>query len=626
VFPNFWPPTSGLKAPSSVWIACFFAALSALVLPCLLLLGGFSIDLMGWEHQRVEEVWTLQEAPAGEGTMAPIDVSSQFISIGPFRWQVGTTPLVGRMPALQLALGAIALAGIGLIVLSLVHWLARRAAVSTAIETQEQMHQRLFDHSSRLSVQRGLSAQADLLKSFHEQVFPVLRGSIVQWYQVYPKHFLQLLLLITLAALIHPWLTAAALVAAWIVRNIYLWQQASVSQQRWEQQLRWNSSHEQLRLIAQTAPLMATIHDSNETLENYRANLSVFRTAGNVVLGFDRAKSPLVPVAIAILSTGLALLLALGMLDPRKHLSLGAGFVWTSSICAAIYTGYRIASALKSIRDSLPKLAQLHDYLGIEAQTQSISNQSINKKLSQGVFVEHVTLQAGSNQKLLDDVSVNFKTGQLTAIISPDPLLAKALVEMVLGFGQPQSGRLLFDQVESKDLSSQSLRDHSLWIAPNGPLLTGTIEDNLWLGLQRDATIDMKEITNLARISEAIFELPDGLQTLVSSDEQRLSPDLMFRLGIARAFLKKPSIVVAEEPISSQAGIEAETTRALLEARNHSSVVLVLPKRLSTLRAADQVVVLHHRKIADIGTHNELLERSELYRHWNYMHFAPAIR
>jgi ABC-type multidrug transport system fused ATPase/permease subunit len=226
----------------------------------------------------------------------------------------------------------------------------------------------------------------------------------------------------------------------------------------------------------------------------------------------------------------------------------------------------------------------------------------------------------------LDDVSVIFRPGQLTAIVSPDPFLAKALVEMVLGFGQPVSGRLLFDQVESKDLSSQLIREHSLWIAPNGPLLTGTIEDNLWLGLQRDATIDMREITKLARVSDAIFELPDGLQTLVSSNEQRLSHDLMFRLGIARAFLKKPGILVAEEPASSQPGIEAETTRALLEVRNHSCVVLVLPNRLSTLRAADQVVVLHHRRIADMGTHNELLERSELYRHWNYMHFAPAIR
>jgi ABC-type transport system involved in cytochrome bd biosynthesis fused ATPase/permease subunit len=345
-----------------------------------------------------------------------------------------------------------------------------------------------------------------------------------------------------------------------------------------------------------------------------------------MVLGCDKAKSPWVTLAICVLGTGLILLLALGMLDPGKHLSLGAGFVWTASICAAIYTGYRISAAWKSVAKANPKLEEIFRFLAIESKPNSSANRELSGKLTRGVSAEHVTLQSGSNQKLLEDVSAFFQTGQLTAIISPDPLLAKALVEMALGFGQPVSGRLMFDDVDSKDLTSATIREHSLWIASNGPLVTGTIEDNLWLGLQRDATIDMREITRLARVSDAIFELPDGLQTLVSSNEQRLSPDLMFRLGIARAFLKKPSIVVAEEPAPGQPGIEAETTRALLEARNQSCVVLVLPARLSTLRAADQVVVLHHRKVADVGTHNELLERSELYRHWNYMHFAPAIR
>jgi len=510
--------------------------------------------------------------------------------------------------------------------LSILQWLQRRSAVLAALDTEEQLHQQLFQQSGTLAIERGLSAQADLLKAFHEKAFPMARAAIVQWLQVYPKHFLQIVLLLILAGFIHPWLTVAALLATWIVRNINLWQHQGQVQDRWGQQQRWKASHDLLSHITHTAPLMATIHDSNETRESYRSNLAAYRTAGSVVLGYDKAKAPFVPLAIAALGTGLVLLLALGMLDPRKHLSLGSGFVWTASICGAIYSGYRIASAWKLIAKVNPMLAEIQKYLAIQSKSLGTGSKSLANKLSAGVSVEHVTLQAGNNQKLLDDVTAVFRPGQLTAIISPDPLLAKALVEMVLGFGQPVSGRLMFDDLDSKDLTSSSIREHSLWISPNGPLVTGSIEDNLWLGLQRDATIDLREITQLARVSEAIFELPDGLQTLVSSNEQRLSPDLMFRLGIARAFLKKPSIVVAEEPIATQPGIEAETTRALLEARNHSSVVLVLPNRLSTLRAADQVVVLHHRRIADVGTHNELLERCELYRHWNYIHFAPAIR
>jgi ABC-type transport system involved in cytochrome bd biosynthesis fused ATPase/permease subunit len=163
---------------------------------------------------------------------------------------------------------------------------------------------------------------------------------------------------------------------------------------------------------------------------------------------------------------------------------------------------------------------------------------------------------------------VHFKPGQLTVVISPDPCLAKALVEMILGFGQPSSGRLLFDTIDSKDLSNDAIRDASLWVAANGPLVSGTIEDNLWLGSPRDATVDLRDVTDKARMSQAIFNLPDGLQTLVSAKEERLSSDLLFRLGIARGFLKKPSLIVAEEPKASQPAAEVETTRALLELRN----------------------------------------------------------
>jgi ABC-type multidrug transport system fused ATPase/permease subunit len=594
------------------------ALVLALLVPALLLLGGFAIDLMGWEHQRVEQSFE-------PGSQVLIDTASQYTSIGPLRFQYSNLPFWNLLSSVK-ALGLIGLLGVGLAIMSLLNWLQRKAGVQSALDTEEQVHQRLFHHSGALAIERGLSAQAGLLQSFHEQTIPAMRMAIINWLQVYPKHFLQIGLLVVLAGLIHPLLTIAALIAAWIIRNIYFWQQAGQIKHRWVEQQRWAAAHEQLGAVAQTAPLMATIHDSRETLDHYRSNMMTYRNAASQVLGYDKAKLPLVSLSLAAFGTGLVFLLALGMLDPRKHLSIGAGFVWTASICAAIYSGYRIASARLLVSKAIPKLAQLHQYLAIQAKPSSSTTKMLSKKLARGVLAEHVTIQAGNNQKLLDDVSATFKPGQLTAIISSDPFLSKALVEMVLGFGQPVSGRLMFDEVDSKDLSSESIRQHSLWISPNGPLVTGTIEDNLWLGLQRDATVDLREITQLARVSDAVLELPDGLQTLVSFNEQRLSPDLMFRLGIARAFLKKPSIVVAEEPASTQAGIEAETTRALLEARNHACIVIVLPNRLSTLRAADQVVVLHNRKVADVGTHNELLERSELYRHWNYVHFAPVIK
>ncbi|MCE2810061.1 MAG: hypothetical protein LW850_06620 [Planctomycetaceae bacterium] len=377
MFPNFWPPSSGLRTPGSAWIASFLALVLALLVPALLLLGGFAIDLMGWEHQRVEQSFE-------QGSQVLIDTASQITSIGPFRFPYSNLPFWNLLSSFK-ALGLVGLLGVGLAIMSLLNWLQRRAGVQTALDTEEQVHQRLFHHSGALAIERGLSAQAGLLQSFHEQTIPAMRMAIINWLQVYPKHFLQIGLLVLLALLIHPLLTIAALIAAWIVRNVYLWQQAGQIKQRWVEQQRWAAAHEQLGAVAQSAPLMATIHDSRETLDHYRSNMMTYRNAASQVLGFDKAKLPLVPLSLAAFGTGLVFLLALGMLDPRKHLSIGAGFVWTASICAAIYSGYRIASARYSVSKATPKLAQIHQYLGIQAKPSSPATKTLSKNLSRGL-------------------------------------------------------------------------------------------------------------------------------------------------------------------------------------------------------------------------------------------------
>jgi len=455
-----------------------------------------------------------------------------------------------------------------------------------AVDTEQLLHDKLFHHSSALATERGLSAQSPMLRSFREQHLPLIRNSISQWLESFPKHLLHFVLLTAIAALIHPWLTLSAILASLIVRTLYMLQSHKFNSSRWLYKQRWTQSAEQMASLAQDAPLLATIHNSAETLDTFRSTLLTYRNSGQTLLGGERAKFPLVPIASVILGTLLLILLALGMLDPRKHLSLGLAVLWGSSMACAILSAYKLRLAWHALRKSLPMLHEVHEYLAIRPAPLLGSTKQLGNALAQGISAEHVTLQASDQQKLLDDITVHFKPGQLTVVISPDPCLAKALVEMILGFGQPSSGRLLFDTT-------------------------------------RDATVDLRDVTDKARMSQAIFNLPDGLQTLVSAKEERLSADLLFRLGIARGFLKKPSLVVAEEPKASQPAAEVETTRALLELRNQKRIVVVLPNRISTLRAADQVVVMSHRKILDVGTHSELLERSELYRHWNYMHFAP---
>jgi hypothetical protein len=117
VFPNFWPSSSGLKTPGSAWVAGLLAVLLAVLLPCLLLLGGLAIDLLGWEHQRVERTSSAPSSMNMESSLE-LDSLSEYASIGPVRWQLSRTPVLGSLSAPQMTLGIIAILGLGLILMS----------------------------------------------------------------------------------------------------------------------------------------------------------------------------------------------------------------------------------------------------------------------------------------------------------------------------------------------------------------------------------------------------------------------------------------------------------------------------------------------------------------------------
>jgi ABC-type multidrug transport system fused ATPase/permease subunit len=127
-------------------------------------------------------------------------------------------------------------------------------------------------------------------------------------------------------------------------------------------------------------------------------------------------------------------------------------------------------------------------------------------------------------------------------------------------------------------------------------------------------------------VADAILNLPDNLGTLVSPTEDRMQPDELFRIGLTRGLIKKPKLILAEEP-SQRVNLrtEMETCEALLQLRNQKVTIVTLAKRLSTLRSADQILVLHDHKLAGVGTHSELLESSEIYRHLNYLQFSSFV-
>lgn len=600
MFPSFWPRRAAIRRPGSTWVAMLSGLIAGLLLPLGVLWIGWTLELL---------IACLSGSVPDAVHVGPFSLPLTWIDAGSSAVRAVTALLV-------------ILAGIFLLKYLAVS-INQLAASYAAFDFDVQVQKRLFEKSAALATVEGLSVQRSAMHSLQSESLPKTREAIAGWYTISLRYGLRIVLLMALALSIHPWLTGTAVVGLFVLRVFYSYVESSIRKRReafWEQ---WRTSRERLSYLCDTAPLLDTIHQADETVREYDAQLQTYRRASLKLLDFSGWKSP----AVRLISTLLALILAISVsirvLDWPNSIGFGGAVTLCMSVAIAVYSLSKLREAIAERHHAEIPLQQIVNYLS-QGQPEEHARDRLGSpvRIEKDLVFDHVMLRESNGKKLLEDVSLVLKPGQLTALVADERYQAQALAELCLGFGKPTSGRMLIDGTDSNDIARSALQRLALWVAPNGPLMTGTLSENLWVNCHPDATFDLMDAARKARIANAILNLPEGLQTLVSPSENQLPPDALFRIGIARGFVRKRSIVMAEEPGPSQGPIESESTHALEQLKQEGGIVVVLASRLSTLRAADQIVVLHDHRIQDIGVHDELLERSELYRHLNYVRFT----
>jgi ATP-binding cassette, subfamily B, bacterial len=580
-------------------MALLFGALAGLLLPLILVLAGAGIDTLATSHLGVADFLKI----------GPLSIPTQWMH-----------PEGSLLRVLLWILAAIAVAVLAKMIALMIN---EYAAIVAGLDFDIQAQKRLFEKSGKLALQQGLSGQQARLRGLQQSSIPKVRDSIQLWYQVFPRYGIHLLALLALAGSIHFWVSVTAVIALLVLRAIYQNVESSHRKRRPVALERFRNTCERLAQLGDTAPLLALVHRRDETAESFRSLLHTYRDTGLMVSRANVWKSPTLRFMACLFAILFLVLLAIRMLDSQDSIRLGEAFTLCASVLLAVHAYGRWRSAYAKCRTAQSSLQQVTEYLAQDTEPQQPVEFQTIPRLTKELLLEHVCMRDNQGLKLLDDVCISMKPGQLTAVVASDGVQAKALAELILGFGRPNRGRMLHDGIDSLDIAREALRDNAFWIAPNGPLVTGSIEQNLWSDGHPDATIDLMDIAKRASVSDAILNLADGLQTLISPEEDRLPPDILFRLGVARGLVKRPSIIVAEEPSSRPgAAVEQHTTGALHELVKGGALVLVLAQRLSTLRAADQIIVVNDHRVTHQGTHAELLEKSELYRHLNYLWFA----
>ena len=532
------------------------------------------------------------------------------------------------LPQDQSPLGQVTLTlGLALIILVVqvvcLYLFYRRIHV-VAVDLEAAVMEKLWDHSRKLAVARTLSGQQTALVDCLEYHLPRVRASLSRWWRASPRHLVQLVACVLLAGLITPLLSLLTLVAAAIVVLVYRTLDRHRRTTLPVVRERATQRRGQVMALCLKGPLLESVHAEGDIRNSFQEELNAYRKEAVRSLTSSVWKTPLVVALAGLLACLFVFLVSVQVLQPDRNLTLAGCLTFLLSSVGVAVSAIRLQRSARELRSVQTAADDLVRFLSLPAESLPVLEAKKPVRITQRVSLEHVTVQDSSGRKLLENVTAQFTPGTLIGVVASQRLQASALMELLLGIGRPVSGRMLVDNLLVSDIEPAAMKRLGIWVSDSGPLVTGTIEDNLLGEGRSHNSAGLLDALRAARVIEAVQRLPDGTATLITPTDDRFLPDTQFRLGIARAILRQASIVVIEEPATRvDSKTEQETIEAIRGLVKPTSITVLLPQRLTTLRQCDQIILLHDHQITDVGTHTELLQRSDLYRHVNYVRFSP---
>ena len=246
--------------------------------------------------------------------------------------------------------------------------------------------------------------------------------------------------------------------------------------------------------------------------------------------------------------------------------------------------------------------------------------------LARELRFENVHYRDPAGRVLLDGLSAKIPAGSVTAVASIDPLEAKALASLPPRFLEAQRGTVTYDGEDIAWVTLESLRAETVYVGGGDPCFTGTVEENLTGGKHDVPRAKVIEAAKTCHVHNFVQRFPQGYDTMLGEHGETLTPGQLFRLGLARAVLRDPAVLIVDEPAD---GLDEDSKNQLDDTFARvfpGRTVILLPGRMTTLRRADRVLLLNRGRVEAAGPREQLAQTSPLYRHWEYLRFNTFRR
>ncbi len=384
---------------------------------------------------------------------------------------------------------------------------------------------------------------------------------------------------------------------------------------RVEQRRKLNAADTELRAMAvDTLTNFETVKAfAAETRETNRYDTAM-RTYNKHMVDVSRS--------LALLNAGQDIIMALGLtaVAGLTAMSVFDGKTQPGDVAAVVLIMgnlYRPLSilgwAFREIKQGAIDLEKLYGLLDMKPEVADAPDAKALQRKGGKVEFADVSFTHDARSAGLQHVTFEVPAGKKLAIVGPSGSGKSTLLKLLFRFYDTGGGKVFVDGQDVRSLKQESLRDAIGLVPQEVTLFNSSMKDNLLYGRPDASDADIREAARRAQLLEFIDKLPKGWDTRVGERGVKLSGGERQRVGIARAILKNPSILVLDEATSAlDSATEADVQAALDEAARGRTTLMVA-HRLSTVAGADEIIVLDEGRVAERGTHQQLLDKGGLY-------------
>jgi ATP-binding cassette, subfamily B, multidrug efflux pump len=336
----------------------------------------------------------------------------------------------------------------------------------------------------------------------------------------------------------------------------------------------------------------------------------------DIAIRVNRLVASLMPIMMLVLNLSSIAILWFGSIRINNgDMQIGALIAFLQYAMLILFSLLLISMMFIMLPRAAASADRINEVLAIEPEIKDVDQVKQADEMKGYVEFQDVTFSyPGAEEPAISHISFSAAPGEVTAIIGGTGAGKSTLVSLIPRFYDIDSGRILVDGLDVREMAQEHLRSKIGFVPQKAVLFSGTIAENIRYGKDDASAEEIRHAAEVAQATEFISDMSNGFNSLIAQGGMNVSGGQKQRLSIARALVRKPEIYVFDDSFSALDFKTDARLRAALKQETLKSTVLIVSQRVSTIMDADKIIVLDEGHIAGIGSHQELMKTSEVYR------------